>query len=146
MADADATVGVFTARRGTAAEAVGSRVLVAAVCLLSLVAVSAPIEAQPPPKVPRIGFLSGASPAGAGGPVQDFKAGKRELGYVEGKTFLLEVRYAEGKSEAIPRLARELLALKVDVIVATRMRVGSCPTGRVFPSCTAGPLRMWTRS
>src|SRR6266568_4108690 len=54
------------------------------------------------------------------GPVFDgFRQGLRELGYVEGKTVLLEVRYAEGKSERLPELARELVGLKVNVIVAT---------------------------
>jgi len=48
-----------------------------------------------------------------------FKQGLRELGYVEGKTVLLEVRLAEGAPERLPQLARELVALKPDVIVAT---------------------------
>ena len=42
----------------------------------------------------------------------------RELGYVEGKTVVLEVRYAEARAERFPELARELVGLKVDVIVA----------------------------
>jgi putative ABC transport system substrate-binding protein len=41
----------------------------------------------------------------------------RELGYTEGKTFVLEVRYSEGRVERLPELARELVGLKVDVIV-----------------------------
>jgi putative tryptophan/tyrosine transport system substrate-binding protein len=41
----------------------------------------------------------------------------RELGYVEGKTFVLEIRYGEGRAERIPELARELVGLKLDVIV-----------------------------
>src|SRR5262245_26203346 len=119
MTDFDATIGVSKARREAAAKPVGSRVLIAALCLLSIVAVCAPIEAQQPPKVPKIGFLTGASSAGVTVLVQAFREGMRELGYVEGKTFFLEVRYAEGRSEAIPELARELIALKADVIVAT---------------------------
>src|SRR5262249_32014255 len=47
------------------------------------------------------------------------RQGMRDLGYVEGKTFVLEARYADGKPEKIPELARELVGLKVDVIVPT---------------------------
>lgn len=45
--------------------------------------------------------------------------GMRELGYVEGRTFILEARFADGKSDSLPALAAELVRLKVDVIVAT---------------------------
>jgi ABC-type uncharacterized transport system substrate-binding protein len=76
-------------------------------------------EAQPVPKVPRIGLLSGADPAGVMVLVEAFKLGMQELGYVEGKTFLLEARYADNRSERLPELARELLERKVDVIVAS---------------------------
>jgi len=41
----------------------------------------------------------------------------REFGYVEGKTFVLELRYGEARAERISELARELVSLKVDVIV-----------------------------
>src|SRR4029079_7370522 len=39
------------------------------------------------------------------------------LGHVEGKTYVLEDRYADGKLERMPALAAELVALGVDVIV-----------------------------
>jgi len=42
----------------------------------------------------------------------------RELGHVEGKTFVLELRYGEGKAERFPEIARELVGLKLDMIVA----------------------------
>jgi putative ABC transport system substrate-binding protein len=42
----------------------------------------------------------------------------RDLGYVEGKTIQIHERYAEGVLDRLPGLARELVALKVDVIVA----------------------------
>ena len=42
----------------------------------------------------------------------------RELGYVEGKNFMIESRFADGKYERLPALAAELVQLRVDVIVA----------------------------
>jgi ABC-type uncharacterized transport system substrate-binding protein len=42
----------------------------------------------------------------------------RELGYIEGKSFTIEYRGAEGKLESIPSLVNELVQLKVDVLVA----------------------------
>jgi putative ABC transport system substrate-binding protein len=46
-----------------------------------------------------------------------FRQGLRQLGYVEGKNIVIEWRYGEGKSEAVPALAADLAHLKVDVIV-----------------------------
>jgi putative ABC transport system substrate-binding protein len=48
-----------------------------------------------------------------------FRQGIRDLGYVEGKTIALEVRWAEGSYERMPGLVAELVGLKVDVLVAT---------------------------
>jgi putative ABC transport system substrate-binding protein len=71
-------------------------------------------EAQQAAKIARIGYLVGGS-----GPVdQTFLQGLRDLGYVEGRNLVIEYRSAEGKSERLPALAAELVALKVDVIVA----------------------------
>jgi len=47
-----------------------------------------------------------------------FRQGLRDLGYVEGRNVVIEYRDAEGKHERLPALAAELVALKVDVIVA----------------------------
>jgi putative ABC transport system substrate-binding protein len=47
-----------------------------------------------------------------------FRQGLRDLGYVEGRNVVIEYRDAEGKPERLPALAAELVALKVDVIVA----------------------------
>jgi putative tryptophan/tyrosine transport system substrate-binding protein len=43
----------------------------------------------------------------------------RELGYVEGKNYSIEWRFAEGDYARLPELANELIALKVDVLFAT---------------------------
>jgi putative ABC transport system substrate-binding protein len=46
-----------------------------------------------------------------------FRQGLRELGYVEGRTIVIEWRSAEGQLDRLPSLAAELVRLKVDVIV-----------------------------
>ena len=74
-------------------------------------------EAQQPTKVPRIGYLAGASLSANAARIEAFRQGLRELGYVEGKNIVIEWRYAEGKLDRLPALAAELVRLKVDVIV-----------------------------
>jgi len=74
-------------------------------------------EAQQAAKVPRIGYLAlnlAASPHLH----EAFLQGLRDLGYVEGRNVVIEYRSAEGKLERLPALAAELVALKVDVILA----------------------------
>ncbi|HLF48065.1 MAG TPA: ABC transporter substrate binding protein, partial [Methylomirabilota bacterium] len=74
-------------------------------------------EAQQAAKVARIGYLS---PNLAASPHlrEAFIQGLRDLAYVEGRNLVIEYRDAEGKLERLPALAAELVALKVDVIVA----------------------------
>jgi len=74
-------------------------------------------EAQQADKVPRIGYLS-PNLAAAPHLREAFLQGLRDLGYVEGRNIVIEYRDAEGKFERLPALAAELVALKVDVIVA----------------------------
>src|SRR5207249_10796091 len=76
-------------------------------------------QAQQPTKVPRIGFVTGASPEGPY--VEDFRRGLRDLGYNEGKNIVVEYRYAEGKNERFPGLVAELVQLKVDALVITAL-------------------------
>ena len=68
-------------------------------------ALAAPLslEAQPPSKVAKIGLLTPSSPAGSGHLVEAFRQGFRELGYIEGKTFVLAARYGDGRSERVLR-------------------------------------------
>jgi len=75
-------------------------------------------EAQQAAKVARIGYLTGANPAANPHQHEAFRQGLRDLGYVEGRNLVIEYRSAEGKVERLPALAAELVALKVDVIVA----------------------------
>ena len=73
--------------------------------------------AQQPTKVPRIGYLTGATLEGQSNRIEAFRQGLRELGYVEGKNIVIEYRYAEENLDRLPALAAELVRLKVDVIV-----------------------------
>src|SRR5262245_18066743 len=93
------------------------RIWFTVVLLLSLLLVPLAGEAQKGPKIPKIGYLFPGTPPGVGSFVEAFGQALRELGYVEGKTFALELRYGGDKLEQLPELARELVRLKVDVIV-----------------------------
>jgi putative ABC transport system substrate-binding protein len=76
-------------------------------------------QAQRPAKVWRIGFLAGGSrpvPVNSN-PYGGFLRGMLELGYVEGRDFTIEWRFAEGRVDVFPELAAELVRLNVDVIV-----------------------------
>ena len=83
----------------------------------SLLAAPLAAEAQPVAKVPRIGYLA-LNPTANPHLHEAFRQGLRDLGYVEGRNLVIEYRDAEGKLERLPALAAELVALKVDVIVA----------------------------
>jgi putative tryptophan/tyrosine transport system substrate-binding protein len=101
-----------------------------------LVVAGAVVQAQPPKKVPRIGYLGGPNP------LLDrreaFLQGLRELGYIEEKNIIIEWRSGEGKSERVPALAAELVRLKVDVIVTD----GSNSTRRAKEATSTIPIVM----
>src|SRR5262245_18665498 len=86
-------------------------------------AVVAPLaaDAQPPSKLPRIGiFVPGSSSGGDQFQllVKTFRDGLRELGWVEGRTAVIETRWGEGRLDEFPKIAAELVTLPVDVLVA----------------------------
>ena len=87
--------------------------------ILALGILWAPIaaDAQPPGKVPRIGYLSGASAERDKSWLAAFQQGLQELGYLEGKNIVIEQRHAAGQFERLPELAADLVRLKVDVLV-----------------------------
>src|SRR5262249_38078427 len=82
-------------------------------------ALPAAARAQQPAKVWRIGFLIGRPLEDSGWMYDGFAQGMRELGHVEGKDFVSELRSAGGQFERAPGLAAELVALKVDILVGT---------------------------
>src|SRR5262249_49539929 len=92
------------------------------ICALALstlvLALSDPAQAQQQQKMPRVGYLAGfGDPINPGQPLEAFRQGLRELGYIEGKNIHVDYRYVEEKQEHVPRLVEELLQLKVDVLV-----------------------------
>ena len=74
-------------------------------------------QAQQPKKIPRIGYLSNTDPAGDSIRSEAFRAALRELGYIEGQNITIEYRYGEAKPARAPKIAAELVRLKVDIIV-----------------------------
>src|SRR5262249_8323897 len=74
--------------------------------------------AQSPPKRPLICFLGASSKAAGARYYGGFSLGMRELGYLEGRDYGFEERYADGDASRLPLLAEELVRLKPDVIVA----------------------------
>lgn len=91
-------------------------ILVAAVVLAAFIA-PLPVDAQGTGKIVRIGRLSPLSTETDSPNLEAFRKGLRELGWVEGKTFTIESRFADGKSERLPELAAELVRQRVDVIL-----------------------------
>ena len=75
--------------------------------------------AQPAAKVWKIGIIEPFNAAVRANLVAAFREGLREHGYEEGRNIVLEPRFAEGKLERLPELAADLVAIKVDVIVAS---------------------------
>jgi putative ABC transport system substrate-binding protein len=84
----------------------------------ALAAPLATAAAQPPEKVPRVGFLGPRTRSDDAGVTDAFLQGLRELGWVEGKTIVIEYRWAEGRPDRLPDLVTELVRRKVDVIFA----------------------------
>jgi putative tryptophan/tyrosine transport system substrate-binding protein len=84
----------------------------------ALIALSRTARAEQVPKVARIGYLYPGSQAAIAGRTEAMLNGLRDLGYIEGRNLVVERRYGEWKLDRLRDLADELVALKVDVIVA----------------------------
>ena len=74
------------------------------------------VEAQPPARTFRIGFLGGASAALYANLLEALRLGLGDLGYVEGRNITVDYRWADGQYDRLPGLASELVRLEVDVI------------------------------
>jgi len=84
------------------------------------------VHAQQSGKIFRIGFLDSSTASGMAGLLEAFRQELSKLGWIEGKNFTIEYRFAENKgSERLPELAADLVRLKVDVIVAASQGAAS---------------------
>ena len=99
---------------------------------------AATAHAQQGQKLPRIGFLVAGNAAAISNRVEAFRQGLRERGYVEGKTIMVEYRYADGKVDRLAEQAAELAQLKVNVIVTA----GSQATRPAKEATTTVPIVM----
>src|SRR5882724_8657127 len=112
------------------------------------VLLTAPLAAvaQQAGKVYRIGYLSNGLSANAVGTrsLKSFHQGLRDLGYVEGRDFVMEYRFAEGQADRLPELAADLVRAHVDVIVtpSTPATLAAMQATKTIPivSPTAGNL------
>src|SRR4029453_13689097 len=77
------------------------------------------VEAQQPTKVARIGFLDKSRASGNPPLFEAVRQEMRKLGWIEGKNFTIEYRFAEGKFDRLPDLAADLVRLKVDLIMVS---------------------------
>jgi putative tryptophan/tyrosine transport system substrate-binding protein len=71
------------------------------------------------PKLPTIGYLGLGTLATESQRMAAFVQRLRELGWIEGRTVVIDYRWAEGRSERMAEIAAEFVRLKVDVILAT---------------------------
>jgi putative ABC transport system substrate-binding protein len=74
-------------------------------------------ETQQAKKVYKIGSLNPGLSSENRGAKSPFRLGLHDLGYVEGRDFVMEYRWAEGRTDRLPELAADLVRAQVDVIV-----------------------------
>jgi putative tryptophan/tyrosine transport system substrate-binding protein len=89
------------------------------ITLLGSAAAAWPIaaRAQRAAKTARIGFLGADTQSGIESRLERFRAGLRDLGYVEGDNIFVDFRWAEGNYVRLAEFAAELVRLKVDLLV-----------------------------
>jgi putative tryptophan/tyrosine transport system substrate-binding protein len=85
------------------------------------------------PTIPVIGFLESGSSDTTSHLLAAFRQGLAETGYVEGRNFTVEYRFADGRPDRLPVLAAELVRQKVAVIVAP----GSTPGAKAAKAATS---------
>jgi putative ABC transport system substrate-binding protein len=113
------------------------KALVSILAIFFLATVST-ASAQQLAKVPRIGYLTSGRLDNTPENRKAFRQGLRDLGYVEGKSIVIEWRQGDWKRDHVPALAAELVRLKVDVIVTT----GSWDTRVAKGTTTTIPIVM----
>jgi putative ABC transport system substrate-binding protein len=110
------------------------------ISLLGGAAATSSARAQQQERMRRIGWLASGEPISYRFSLAAFRDGLRALNYVEGQNINIEYRWAEGNLAQLPALAKELVDLKVDIILAGGL-IGAEPAMRatsVIPIVTAG--------
>src|SRR5215813_13225327 len=95
-------------------------------------------EAQQQKKIPRIAYLALNTLSMNTYRVEAFRQGLRQLGYAEGKDFVIEYRSGDGTLHRLNEHAAELVRLKVDVIVTA----GPAPTRAAKAATATIPIVM----
>ena len=88
------------------------------VAATGLATIALPVLAQTEPWLRRIGFLSRASTSANSSYLGAFRAGMLELGWVEGRDYVIDARYVNGVAQDLPGLAAELVATRPDLLLA----------------------------
>ena len=108
--------------------------------IMGLLAGGTVVIAQQPSKTWKIGVLVSGTQAVNAARDEALRQGLRDLGYEEGKNLTMEYRYAEGKTDRLDKLARELIEQNVDVIVVggTGVAVAAKNATTTIPIVVAG--------
>jgi putative ABC transport system substrate-binding protein len=93
-----------------------------------------PLAARAQQAIPVIGSLSSGSPESDLGRLTAFQDGLEESGYIEGRNFILEYRWARGQYHLLPSLADELANLPANIIVAIGGTTPALAAGRATKS------------
>jgi putative ABC transport system substrate-binding protein len=94
---------------------------------------ASPSMAQQQGALPVVGFMSSRSPEESAPHVAAFRQGLGEQGYTEGRNVVVQYRWAEGRYERLPAMARELVKISVSTIVAA----GGAPSALAAKAATA---------
>jgi putative tryptophan/tyrosine transport system substrate-binding protein len=112
------------------------------VVAVGLLAAPLAAEAQQARRVYRLGILAPTSmpaPSERRTAVILIPSALQELGYVQGQNLVVETRYGEGRLDRLPALARELVQLRPDVIVA----IGSAAARAVKNATATIPIVLY---
>jgi putative ABC transport system substrate-binding protein len=103
-----------------------------AVVFCAVVALHSFVGAQHSKKIPRIGFLEGATVAESQG-LAPFQQGLRDLGYIDAQNIIIEVKSMEGKPQRVPDLLVQFIRRKIDILV-TPVGAGAQGAKRAMPN------------
>jgi hypothetical protein len=103
-------------------------------------------HAQPAGRPPTVGFLGQSTPAVESQRISAFVERLRELGWTEGRTIAIEVRWADGRTKRYAEIATEFARLKVDIIVTAGTPSVSLRQGRRQPASRSSLRQQRTRS